>query len=57
MQEMIEIPKMEYEKLKRKSEMIEDLKKETEIDFELVRKIKRGLEDIKHGRIKEWKSS
>jgi len=54
---MIEIPKMEYEKLKRKSEMIEDLKKETEIDFELVRKIKRGLEDIKHGRIKEWKSS
>jgi len=25
------------------------------IDAELVDKIKRSLEDIKHGRIKEWK--
>ena len=25
------------------------------IDDELVNKIKRSLEDIKHGRIKEWK--
>ncbi len=44
-QEMVQIPKKEYMKLK----------KESEIDFELVAKIKRGLEDIKHGRIKEWK--
>ncbi len=26
------------------------------IDTELVNKIKRSLEDIKHGRIKEWKN-
>ena len=26
------------------------------IDTELVDKIKRSLEDIKHGRLKEWKS-
>lgn len=26
------------------------------IDTELVDKIKRSLEDIKHGRIKEWKN-
>jgi len=25
------------------------------IDVELVNKIRRSLEDIKHGRIKEWK--
>jgi AbrB family looped-hinge helix DNA binding protein len=25
------------------------------IDTELVNKIKRSLEDVKHGRIKEWK--
>ncbi len=43
--ETITIPKIEYEKLKR----------ESEIDMELVDKIKRSLEDIKHGRVKEWK--
>ena len=33
----------------------ERLKKEAEVDMELVNKIKRSLEDIKHGRVKEWK--
>ena len=41
----VTISKEEYEKLK----------KEAEVDTELVDKIKRSLEDIKHGRVKEWK--
>jgi hypothetical protein len=32
----------------------EELKERTEIDWELVEKIKRSLEDIKQGRISEW---
>ena len=32
----------------------EKLKKEAEVDTELAEKIKRSLEDIKHGRVKEW---
>ena len=40
----VTIPESEYEKLK----------KEAEVDTELVEKIKRSLEDIKHGRVKEW---
>ena len=43
--ETVTIPKTECERLKR----------EAEIDMELVNKIKRSLEDIKHGRVKEWK--
>ena len=43
--ETVTITKSEYEKLKKKSQ----------VDSELVCKIKRSLEDIKHGRIKEWK--
>ena len=35
-------------------EKYEQLKREAEVDMELVNKIKRGLEDIKHGRVKEW---
>ena len=42
--ETVTIPKAEYERLK----------KEAEIDMELVDKIKRSLEDIKHGRVQEW---
>ena len=42
--ETVTIPKEEYERLKR----------EAEVDMELVNKIKRSLEDIKHGRVKEW---
>ena len=45
--ETVTIPKKDFEKLK----------KESEVDQELVRKIKKGLEDIKHGRIKEWKEN
>jgi hypothetical protein len=43
--ETITISKEKYERLRKRSK----------IDIELVNKIKRGLEDIKHGRIKEWK--
>ena len=43
--ETVTIPKEEYKRLKN----------EAEVDMELVNKIKRSLEDIKHGRIKEWK--
>ena len=43
--ETVTIPKKEYEKLKENSE----------VDHELVAKIKRSLEDVKHGRVKEWK--
>ena len=43
--EIVTISKEGYQKLK----------KESEVDIELVNKIKRSLEDIKHGRIKEWK--
>ena len=42
--ETVTIPKEEYERLKR----------EAEVDMELVNKIKRSLEDIKHSRVKEW---
>ncbi len=41
----VTIPEAEYKRLKKNSE----------IDYELVNKVKRSLEDIKHGRIKEWK--
>ena len=41
----VTIPEAEYERLK----------KEAEVDTELVDKIKRSLEDIKYGRISEWK--
>jgi PHD/YefM family antitoxin component YafN of YafNO toxin-antitoxin module len=45
--ETVTISKEEYEEMKR----------ESEVDWELVNKIKRSLEDIKHGRIREWKPS
>lgn len=32
------------------------LKKKAEANTQLVKKLVRGLEDIKHGRIKPWKS-
>ena len=43
--ETVTIPKEEYEDLKRKAELDEDL----------MVKLVRGLEDIKAGRIKPWK--
>ena len=45
-QETIQISKKEYEKLKR----------ESQVDLELVEKFKRAMEDLKHGRVTEWKS-
>ncbi len=44
--ETVTITKEEFQRLKR----------ESEVDMELVNKIKRSLEDIKHGRVKEWNS-
>ena len=43
--ETITIPKKEYEKLK----------KESRIDLELVEKFERAMEDLKPGRVTEWK--
>ena len=40
--EMVTIPKAEYERLK-------ELEK---VDFDLVRRFERSLEDLKHGRVK-----
>jgi len=45
MTKTVTISKREYTKLK----------KEAEVDQELVEKLKRAFEDIKHGRITEWK--
>ncbi len=45
MEKMVTIPEKEYQVLLEAAE----------IDHELVEKIRRSLEDIKHGRIKEWK--
>ena len=45
MEKMVTIPEREYKMLIESSE----------VDWELVEKIKRSLEDIKHGRIREWK--
>ncbi len=47
-QEMVTISRVEYEELKKKAKM-------AEIDEELIKKIKRSLEDVKHGRISEWR--
>lgn len=43
--ETVTLTKKEYEGLKEKAT----------IDWQIVEKIKRGLDDIKHGRITEWK--
>ena len=45
MEKMITIPEKKYLELKEKAEL----------DEELLIKLIRGLEDIKEGRIKEWK--
>ena len=48
-QETVTITKREYEILKLKSQLVE-----TE-DIKLYNKLKRALEDAKHGRITKWK--
>lgn len=47
MEKMVTIPEIKYLELRRKAEL----------DEELLVKLIRGLEDIKAGRIKEWKKS
>ena len=46
--ETVTISKKEYEALKKKASA-------ANVDEEVVQKFKRALEDIKHGRITEWK--
>lgn len=48
-EEMIKIPRQEYEKL---LEELRFLKKAKNIDWDLVRQFKEGLEDVKAGRIR-----
>ena len=43
--ETVTIPKKEYERLKKASK----------IDKQLVDQIKKSFEDVKNGRVKEWK--
>lgn len=43
--EMVTIPKIKYEELKRKAE----------IDENLLISLVKGLEDVKEGRVKPWK--
>jgi len=47
--EMIKIPKDEYEKMLKEIRLLRELK---EIDWDLVKQFKEGLEDIKAGRIR-----
>ena len=47
MEKMITIPEKKYLELRKKAKL----------DEELLIKLVRGLEDIKEGRIKEWKGS
>jgi len=44
MEATVTISKKEYERLRQKEE----------IDYELLSKIVKGLEDIRAGRVKEW---
>jgi len=48
--EMINIPKEEYEKMKRQIMKLRELEK---VDFDLIRQFKDSLEDVKMGRIKK----
>ncbi len=49
MEEMIKIPKDEYERMKAQLAMLRELEK---IDFDLLRQFKNSLEDIKAGRVR-----
>ena len=45
---MIEVPKKEYEKMLEELELLREAK---DIDLDLVKQFKEGLEDLKAGRI------
>lgn len=49
-QETITIPKKKYEELKKKANLYNK-----KVDWELVAQFRKSFEDIKHGRISEWK--
>ena len=50
-QETITIKKEKYEELLRKAQKFDELQKSEEVDWNLVRQFKEGLEDVKTGRI------
>lgn len=47
--EMINIPKVEYERMKAQIAVLRELEK---VDFDLLRQFKQSLEDVKSGRIR-----
>lgn len=47
--ETVEIPREEYERMKKEIRKLRELEK---IDFELVQQFKDSLEDVKKGRVK-----
>ena len=47
--ETVTIQKKEYAKLKKQAQ-------ESEVDWEMVAKFTRAMEDVKHGRITQWTS-
>ncbi|MDO8538242.1 MAG: hypothetical protein Q7S21_05130 [archaeon] len=50
-QETVTIPKKEYKELKKKASIFNK-----KVDWEFVAQFKKSFEDIKHGRITEWKA-
>ena len=48
--ETVNIPKEEYEKMKRQIMKLRELEK---VDFDLIRQFKDSLEDVKAGRIRK----
>ena len=48
--ETVNIPKEEYEKMKKQIARLRELEK---VDFDLVRQFKDSLEDVKSGRIRK----
>jgi len=51
MQEIIKVSKNEFEALKRKAEILEEL--EEKLDINLLLQFTSSLEDLKHGRFKK----
>ncbi|MFB6226651.1 MAG: hypothetical protein ABEJ02_04835 [Candidatus Paceibacteria bacterium] len=47
--ETVEIPKEEYERMKKEIQKLRELEK---MDFDLIQQFKESLEDVKNGRIK-----
>lgn len=50
-QEMIKVPKKEFEYLKKKAQILKQL--EEKLDFDLIRQFAESLEDLKQGRFRK----